>query len=41
MIRIRYADFKKLKSLFPSYKGETAASYFFRLTAHLEAHNGR
>lgn len=35
-IRIRLTDWKKLRAIFPSYKGETAASYIFRLVAHLE-----
>ena len=35
-IRIRYQDWLKLRKVFPSYKGETAASYIFRLRSHLE-----
>jgi len=36
MIRIRLADWNKMRKIFPSYKNETAASYFFRLRSHME-----
>jgi len=35
-IRIRFDDYKKIKKVFPTWKGETAASYFFRLRNFLE-----
>lgn len=38
-IRIRLKDWKKIKKSFPSYDGETAHSYFFRLREYLEKKN--
>ena len=35
-IRIRRKDWIKLRKAFKSYKGETAASYIFRLRAYVE-----
>jgi len=35
-IRIRLEDWKQIRRLFPSYSGETASSYFFRLTKFIE-----
>jgi hypothetical protein len=36
MVRIRLEDYKKIKKVFPSWKGETAASYFYRLRIFLQ-----
>ncbi len=35
-IRIRMEDYKLCRKVFPSYKGETAQSWFFRLTKFLK-----
>ena len=35
-IRVRLSDWKRIKKYFPSYKGETAQAYFFRLAEHLK-----
>ena len=40
-IRIRKSDLNAIKRAFPSYKGETQASYFFRLNLELQKQNGR
>jgi hypothetical protein len=40
VIRIRLTDFKEMKKIFKSYKGETASSYFYRLKNELELLEG-
>jgi hypothetical protein len=35
IIRVRWADWVGIKKVFPSYRGETAQAYFYRLSQEL------